>query len=346
YLGQTCSTFTEHYLQQKYPLQQAAEAEQNIWINASVCPDAALAAYIKQLAPSQALYSLDKQILLAYRGALFALSETLFYEKDFCKISFSFDIFRQNGSEIRKDFALLTQGRKSQPITDPHCIIYKPENIFVEEGASLRACVLNAENGVIYIGKNAQVQEMTVIQGNFALCEGAVINIGGKMRGDTTIGNYAKVGGEISNSVIFGYSNKAHDGFLGNSVIGEWCNLGADTNTSNLKNNYGNVKIWNYLKNDFIDTQQVFCGLTMGDYSKAGINTMFNTGTVVGVSANIFGGDFPPKYIPSFAWGGANGFEVFTLEKAYEAANKMMQRRQKSLSDEEKSILKFVSEWK
>lgn len=331
YLAETCSYQTEIYLSEKYPTQFSNE---NIFINASVLPNKVLAEKIKTLASKEALYA--ENILIAYRNEA---TNKIFWNEPIRKISYPFDIFAFNGAEIQSDFQLVTAGRKSKPIEDKYVITYKPENIFVEEGADLKACVLNAEKGVIYIGKNAQVQEMSVIQGNFALCEGAVINLGGKMRGDTTIGNYCKVGGEISNSVLLGYSNKAHDGFLGNSVIAEWCNLGADTNTSNLKNNYSNVKIWNFPKNDFIDTQKQFCGLIMGDYCKAGINTMFNTGTVVGISCNIFGGDFPPKFIPSFSWGGAKGFEQYELSKAFEAIERMMARRNKSLSEQEKAII-------
>ena len=259
-------------------------------------------------------------------------------------ICYSHDIFGNNGAEIALDFALITKNRQSQPILDKNTIVYNPKNIFIEEGADLKACVLNAEKGFIYIGKNAQVQELSVIQGNFALCEGSVVNMGSKMKGDTTIGVYSKVGGEISNSVIWGYSNKGHEGFLGNSVLGQWCNLGADTNTSNLKNNYSTVKIWNYEQKTYIDTQKTFCGLTMGDHSKAGINTMFNTGTVVGVSANVFGGGFLAKFVPSFAWSEGANFTTFAFEKALEVAQKVMQRRNIVLSDAEKAIFLYI--WK
>ncbi len=253
----------------------------------------------------------------------------------------NWDIFVLNGGQIRADFTLFDM-KHSQPIDDKHTIVYNKENIFVEEGVKIRAAILNAESGPIFIGRNAEIQEGSVIKGPFALCEGAVINMGAKMRGDTTIGPYSKVGGEINNSVIFGYSNKAHDGFLGNSVIGEWCNLGADTNTSNLKNNYSNVKVWSYLFNDYIDSDRQFCGLMMGDHSKAGINTMFNTGTVVGVNANIFGGGFPPKFIPSYAWGGSEGFQRFEFDKAMQVASKVMERRNIMLENEDYEILKYV----
>jgi UDP-N-acetylglucosamine diphosphorylase/glucosamine-1-phosphate N-acetyltransferase len=225
-----------------------------------------------------------------------------------------------------------------------HTRTYAPENIFIEEGVSIRAALLNAENGPIYLGKNSQLHEGAIIKGPFALCEGSHVNMGSKIRGDTTVGPYSKIGGEVSNSVLFGYSSKAHDGFLGNSVLGEWCNLGADTNTSNLKNNYENVKLWSYVKGGFKDTGLMFCGLMMGDHSKCGINTMFNTGTVIGVSANIFGDGYPRNFIPSYAWGGAAGFSTFKFDKAMETAKKAMERRGIVLDDIELSILQKVYE--
>ncbi|MCU0440327.1 MAG: GlmU family protein [Raineya sp.] len=346
YLQQTCSFQTEAYLSEKYPT-KIDEQNYSVYINGTICPNKQLYDAILGLEEKQMLVD-KKGEVIAYKTTSdinFEALEKIIFKDSFTKISYSFDIFGYNGEQIQEDFKLITKNRQSQPITDPHTIVYKPENVFIEKGADLKACVLNAEKGVIYIGKNAQIQEMSVIHGNFSLCEGSVINIGGKMRGDTTIGPYSKVGGEISNSVIFGYSNKAHDGFLGNSVLAEWCNLGADTNTSNLKNNYSKVKIWNYNQEDFINTDKQFCGLTMGDYSKSGINTMFNTGTVVGISSNIFGGDFPPKFIPSFLWGSnQNNFEVFEFEKALEAAERMMQRRNIPLTEIDKKILLNVFE--
>ncbi|HTF80509.1 MAG TPA: hypothetical protein VL947_02245, partial [Cytophagales bacterium] len=252
------------------------------------------------------------------------------------------DIFAYNGSEIRKDFALLTAGRVSAPIHDKHTIVYGAEQIFLEEGVTIKAAVLNAENGPIYLGKDVEIKEGALVRGPFAMLEHSMLNLGAKIQGDTTIGPYSKVGGEISNSVIFGYSNKVHDGFIGNTVIGEWCNLGADTNTSNLKNNYSEVKVWNYGVNDFVNTKKQFHGLMMGDYSKAGINTMFNTGTVVGVSANVFGSGFLPKFIPSFTWGGSEGMETFKFEQALEAAKRVYARRGLVMEPVTEQILKEV----
>jgi UDP-N-acetylglucosamine diphosphorylase/glucosamine-1-phosphate N-acetyltransferase len=254
----------------------------------------------------------------------------------------TWNIFQLNAAELKKDFALLTKGRKSQPIGDPHTIVYASENIFIEEGAKIKAAVLNAESGPIYIGKNTEIQEGALIRGPFALCEGSTVNMGAKLRGDTTVGPYSKVGGEISNAVFFGYSNKGHDGFLGNSVIGEWCNLGADTNTSNLKNNYAQVKLWDYTKGGFSNTGLQFCGLMMGDHSKCGINTMFNTGTVIGVGSNIFGDGFPRNFIPSFSWGGAAGFSTFTMAKFLETVKAVYGRRGKEWTQEDQEIIERV----
>lgn len=336
------SHLTNDYLSRKFPVSSTSD---NLIINGAVCPDTALLAAIAGMKPGEGLKKND--MALAFRTAqatLEAVSLINFkpYAPDITLIDQPWKIFQHNAAELRHDFSLITSGRKSEPVTDPHTRIYNEANIFLESGVHLRAAVLNAEEGPIYLGKNSVVQEGALIKGPFSLGESSHVNMGAKMRGDTTIGPYSKVGGEISNSVIFGYSNKAHDGFLGNSVIGEWCNLGADTNTSNLKNNYENVKLWSYAKGGFANTGLQFCGLMMGDHSKCGINTMFNTGTVVGVSANIFGDGFPRNFIPSFAWGGASGFTTFQLAKAFETAEKVMARRGMALDDTEKEILKTI----
>lgn len=259
------------------------------------------------------------------------------------KVEYPWDIFRLNGQEIKADYQLVTRGKKSQAINDDATVTYG-QDIFIEEGAKVKACVLNAENGPIYLGKDSEVQEGATIRGPFSLGEHSVINMGAKIKGDTTVGPHCKVGGEVSNSVIYGYSNKGHEGFLGNSVLGEWCNLGADTNNSNLKNNYANVKMWDFASKRFKDTGLQFCGLIMGDHSKCGINTMFNTGTTVGVSANIFGEGFPRNIIPSFAWGGASGFTTYQTRKAFETAELVMKRRNKELTDEIKAMLSHIFE--
>jgi UDP-N-acetylglucosamine diphosphorylase/glucosamine-1-phosphate N-acetyltransferase len=271
-------------------------------------------------------------------------SNTIEYANEVIAIDRPWKIFQLNAKQMKVDFDLITAGRRSAGIADKHTVIYGEENLFVEEGVNIRAAIINAENGPVYLGKNSIVQEGAMIRGAFALCEGAHVNMGAKMRGDTTIGPYSKVGGEVSTSVLFGYSNKAHDGFLGCSVLGEWCNLGADTNTSNLKNNYEPVKLWNHMAGGFESTGLQFCGLMMGDHSKSGINTMFNTGTVVDVAANIFGEGFPRNYIPSFSWGGAGGFTTYKLDKALETAFRAMSRRDMAFDETEKAILTRVYE--
>jgi UDP-N-acetylglucosamine diphosphorylase/glucosamine-1-phosphate N-acetyltransferase len=237
---------------------------------------------------------------------------------------------------------LLTHGRNSLPLSSTNTVIGNTSEVFIEEGAIIEAAILNTKSGPIYVGKDSEIMEGSVVRGPFALCEHSALKLGTKVYGPTTIGPYSKVGGEINNSVIFGFSNKAHDGFLGNSVIGEWCNLGADSNNSNLKNNYGNVKLFSYVEERPVDTGLQFCGLIMGDHSKCGINTMFNTGTVAGVGANIFGGGFPPTHIPDFSWGGAEGMEEYRFDKMLETAQRVYARRGLKISEDEKKILETI----
>lgn len=340
FLGTTLSHISSGALKEKFP---AKIASQNILINSSVCPTAELAKAIQLGASLKKDGILISAAVTAEAISFFdpqqKLAEAVEFEEDLIIISQTWHIFQKNAAAITADFDLLTKGRSSQQINDPHTIVYAKENIFIEAGVVVKAAILNAENGPIYIGKDAYIHEGAIIKGPFALGEAAHINMGAKIKGDTTVGPYCKVGGEVSNTVFFGYSNKGHDGFIGNSVVGEWCNFGADTNTSNMKNNYGNVKLWNYAKGAFQDTGLQFCGLMMGDHSKCGINTMFNTGTVVGVSANIFGSGFPRNFIPSFAWGGAAGFNTFQLSKALEVAERAMERRGKNLDEVEQNIL-------
>jgi UDP-N-acetylglucosamine diphosphorylase/glucosamine-1-phosphate N-acetyltransferase len=343
-LGVTASFLTESYLQKKFPAKAAFD---NLFINAAWCPDDRAIEQVKVLMQGEIL--VHNNIILAWKSSTMSLpdlsrSTPKLLSDDVTLIDQPWKIFQHNAAQIRLDFNLITAGRKSAGVQDKHTIVYGEQHIFVEEGVHIRAAVLNAEDGPIYLGKNSVVQEGALLKGPFALCEGSTVNMGGKMRGDSTIGPHSKVGGEVSNSVIFGYSNKGHDGFIGNTVIGEWCNLGADTNTSNLKNNYENVKLWSYAKGGFADTGLQFCGLMMGDHSKCGINTMFNTGTVVGVSANIFGDGFPRNFIPSFAWGGASGFTTFQVKKAFETAEKVMERRKMKLDEVEIEILMKVFE--
>jgi UDP-N-acetylglucosamine diphosphorylase/glucosamine-1-phosphate N-acetyltransferase len=333
---------TQDYLSKKFQKKITAD---NLWVNGGVCPDEKLVEDVKNLKPGDAIYK--NSMVVAVRTDDDELPEVIAgkvseYEREIVLINQPWKIFQNNGNQIRADYKLLTENRKSASIKDPHTRTYNQGNIFLEEGVVLHAAILNAENGPIYLGKNSQVQEGAIIRGPFALCEESIINMGGKMRADTTVGPFCKIGGEVSNSVVFGYSNKSHDGFLGNSVLGEWCNLGADTNTSNLKNNYYNAKLWSYSKDSFVDIGQPNCGLIMGDHSKTGISTMFNTGTVVGVSSNIFGSGYPRNFIPSFQWGGASGFVPYQFEKAMETASRAMARRNILISEVEKEILKNI----
>ena len=344
YLETTITTVTEDYLSDKYPM---VEMEENIMINASYLPNLELVEMISGLKENQAIFDGEDVIAFFTKEAQddidFDKYEAIEFSQKVIKIENTWDIFSKNGEAIQEDFNVITKDRISQPIPASNNII-APENIFLEEGAKLEFATLNATNGPIYIGKNAEIMEGSIIRGPLALCESAGIKLGAKIYGPTTVGPHSKVGGEVNNSVIFGYSNKGHDGFLGNSVLGEWCNLGADTNNSNLKNNYAEVRLWDYQTEGFAKTGLQFCGLMMGDHSKCGINTMFNTGTVVGVSANIFGSGFPRNFVPSFSWGGNGGFTTYLTKKAFEVAQVVMARRKVAFSDQDKAILEHVFE--
>jgi len=342
YLGEKTSTLTEEYLSTKFPIEFA---DSMILINGSVCPTPKLVQAINNLSLNQVLICNDYVIAMKKTKEDFISAtddiDKVEVEQVFIKINNTWDIFVFNERAIQEDFDLITKGRKSQPLSSKNNIICG-ENIFVEEGASIEFASLNAKEGPIYIGKNAEIMEGSVIRGPFAMCEYSVVKLNAKIYGATTLGPYSKVGGELANVVIFSYSNKAHDGFIGNSVIGEWCNIGADTNASNLKNTYEEVRLWDIEKNTFVSTGQTFCGTIFGDHSKCGINTMFNTGTVVGISSNIFGAGYQRNFIPSFAWGGTAGFKLYELNKALEVAEIMMERRGLEMCREDKNILRYV----
>lgn len=344
YLGSTTTTITEDYLAEKYPM---VEADQNILINSSFLPTEKLVNLIKELKENEAVLIGDEVVAFHTKDTQeevdFEQYEFIEFEDDCISIENTWDIFAKNDKAIQEDFELLTKDRKSQPIPKSINVI-APENIFIEEGAKLEFVTLNASTGVIYIGKNSEIMEGSVIRGPFALGEEAQVKLATKIYGATTVGPHCRVGGEVNNSVMMAYSNKGHDGFLGNSVLGEWCNIGADSNNSNLKNNYEEVKLWSYESERFERTGLQFCGLMMGDHSKCGINTMFNTGTVVGVSANIFGSGFPRNFVPSFSWGGASGFSTYLTNKAFETARIVMSRRHIELTDMDKQILEHVFE--
>ena len=344
FLGLTTTTITEEYLEEKYPM---VEMEENVLLNASFLPSKPLIEMVKGLSENQAIFKGDDVIAFytvnTQEEVDFSSYEQIEFEDDIIQIKNTWDIFSLNDAAIRADFDLITEGRQSEPIPETvNCI--NRADIFVEKGAKLTYAILNASTGPIYIGKDAEIMEGVVVRGALAMCEKSVLKLGAKIYGATTLGPYCKVGGEVNNSVLMGYSNKGHDGFLGNSVLGEWCNLGADTNNSNLKNNYAEVKLWNYETGRFAKTGLQFCGLMMGDHSKCGINTMFNTGTVIGVSANIFGSGFPRNFVPSYSWGGASGFTEYKTNKVFEVAEVVMKRRNIEFDEKEKKILEHVFE--
>jgi UDP-N-acetylglucosamine diphosphorylase/glucosamine-1-phosphate N-acetyltransferase len=343
-LGTTTTTLTEEYLSDKFPM---VEMEENIMIDASFLPNAVLAEMVSNLTSNQAIFK-GEDVIAFYTNENqeevdFDTYEIIEFSDQCLQIENTWDIFSKNNSAIQEDFELLTQDRESQPIPQSVNVIGQ-DYIFIEEGAKLEFVTLNASSGPIYIGKNAEIMEGAVIRGPFALCNEATVKMAAKIYGATTVGPYSKIGGEVNNSVISAYSNKGHDGFLGNSVLGEWCNIGADTNNSNLKNNYEEVKLWSYETDGFAKTGLQFCGLMMGDHSKCGINTMFNTGTVVGVCANIFGAGFPRNFIPSFSWGGASGFTTYITKKAFATARLVMSRRNVDFDEKEAAILEHVFE--
>ncbi|AEE18425.1 UDP-N-acetylglucosamine diphosphorylase/glucosamine-1-phosphate N-acetyltransferase [Dokdonia sp. Hel_I_63] len=343
-LGSTTSTVTEEYLSDKWPM---IELEENVMINASYLPSDNLADIIKNLSSKQVL--LDGEEIIAFsvqegQEVAFDTYESIDYTaSDILRIEHTWDIFAKNGEAITRDFEMLTEDRDSEEIP-AHVIAINKDQIFIEEGATVHYSHLNATDGPIYIGKDAEIMEGALIRGPFAICDHGAVKMGAKIYSGTTIGPHCKVGGEVNNSVLMGYSSKGHDGFLGNSVLGEWCNIGADSNNSNLKNNYAPVKLWDYETGRFANTGLQFCGLMMGDHSKCGINTMFNTGTMVGVATNIFGSGFPRNFVPSFSWGGASGFVTHKTNKAYETAKIAMARRDLELTEQDEAILNHVFE--
>ena len=342
HLSLTTTTITEEYLEEKYPM---VELEENVLINASFCPTNELVEKVKNLSTNEAIFK-GEEVIAFYTSdsqeeVNFDTYKQIEFEEDLIQVKNTWDIFALNAEAIQQDFDLITEGRTSQPIPEGTRYINK-ENIFIEEGAVLTFATLNASLGPIYIGKDAEIMEGAVVRGPFAMCEHAVLKLNAKIYGATTLGPYCKVGGEVNNAVLMAHSNKGHDGYLGNAVIGEWCNIGADTNNSNLKNNYAEVKLWDYETGRFAKTGLQFCGLMMGDHSKCGINTMFNTGTVIGVSANIFGSGFPRNFVPSFSWGGASGFIEYKTNKVFEVAEVVLKRRGLIFDEKEQKILEHV----
>jgi UDP-N-acetylglucosamine diphosphorylase/glucosamine-1-phosphate N-acetyltransferase len=349
YYYDSVSVKTEDYLSTKFLLKIKKD---NLWIDAKVFPNQALITELNNLRIGEALVKSGE--VIAFRNSTFNLQKKNIIDSNvsFNSIENLCDIFSLNGDEIKNDFAQIFSKEKLEIIgnmekleqTQPFVTKIGNNPIWIEEGAKLQHCILNSTDGPIYIGKYAEIMEGSIVRGPFAMLNNSVLKIGAKIYGSTTLGPYCKVGGEVNNVVFFGYSSKSHDGFLGNSVIGEWCNLGADTNNSNLKNNYDDVKLWNYSTESFNTTGLQFCGLVMGDHSKCSINTMFNTGTIVGVGANIFGAGFARNFIPSFSWGGAAGFLVYKLPKFFEVVEKVFARRKIKFDIVEKDILNRVYE--
>jgi UDP-N-acetylglucosamine diphosphorylase / glucose-1-phosphate thymidylyltransferase / UDP-N-acetylgalactosamine diphosphorylase / glucosamine-1-phosphate N-acetyltransferase / galactosamine-1-phosphate N-acetyltransferase len=346
------SFITLPYLEKKFTNTFTAD---NIYINGCYCPNKILTEEINNLGNESVLKN-DENIIAIRTSKQLSFPIKINFEDFKINLTSSnpvsirqlVDIFIYNGKQLHADFQDITRGLSSQKVKDSFTVLYNPESIFIEENANIKGAILDATNGPIYIGKNAEIQIGSLIQGPFALGENSTVSLGSKIRSNTTIGPNCKVGGEISKSVIFGNSNKAHDGYMGCAVVGEWCNWGAATNNSNLKNDYGKVKLYNYTSNSFETTTEQFVGTFMGDYSKTAIGTLFNTGTIVGVCDNIFYNDFLPKHIPSFSWGGgANNSVTYNFEKAIAVINATMQRRGLSLTVEEIEILKniYTQQW-
>ncbi|MGB0934408.1 MAG: putative sugar nucleotidyl transferase [Lishizhenia sp.] len=334
---------TQNYLAQKF--KNLTHTTATIHIDASVILTEDLALLIADLKEGETITQNHK--IIAAKGTANNLGKESKEENalnELLQLNYRWDIYQKNAEILKSDFNFYTKHKQTEHLSTSNTIIGDQTQIFLEKGAKVEASILNTTGGPIYIGKNAEIMEGSVVRGGLALAESSALKLATKVYGAVSLGEYSKVGGEVNNVVFQAYSNKGHDGFLGNSVIGEWCNLGADTNCSNLKNNYGNVSTYSYKTKEIEKTNVQFMGLVMGDHSKSGINTMFNTATVAGVCANIFGGGFPDKYIPSFTWGGIENSVPFKLEKAFEVAQNMMGRRKVDLTQQDKEILQFIAD--
>ena len=325
---------TVDYLREIFPCACEPCADDTISIASDVIPNAEVAAAVVDLAVGEALFDNDGT-WIATRGAE-SVSKTV--DCAVRRIARLTDIFTMNGEEIEADFALLTAGRESAPVSQTVAVVGDRSRLFIEPGATVECCAINVTHGSVYIGRNAEVMECSALRGPIAVCDNSFVNMGSKIYGATTIGPWSKVGGELNNVVIHSYSNKAHDGFLGNAVIGTWCNLGAGCVASNLKNDYTEIKLWNYPSHRFVRTGLQFCGLIMGDHSKAGINTMFNTATVVGVGVNIHGTGFPRNFVASFSEGGTAGFSDVSMTKFFDVAARVMARRGIELTEADRRM--------
>jgi UDP-N-acetylglucosamine diphosphorylase/glucosamine-1-phosphate N-acetyltransferase len=342
FLGQECSFATQNYLSSKYPLHNA---DLNYFINPTYIPTRSLAIQVKNLKENQVLIFDSNPVAFCTTNSILPSDTSGFneidVEQELTQIKNCSDLFVHNAEVLAQDFKRLTKDRMSQVLGDTNRVI-NPEQVFVEPGARVSCAILNASEGPIYIGADAQIMEGSMLRGPLAICKNSVVKMGAKIYGGTTIGPNAKVGGELNNVLFLGNSNKGHDGFLGNAVIGEWCNIGAATDASNLKNNYSKIRIWNYVSENFAKTELQFCGLLMGDYSRCGIHSMFNTATVIGVNSNVFGTGFPRTFIPSYSYGGAQGFQTYAFAKAMESNNAMMERKGSKLTDHDIQILETI----
>src|SRR5690554_4559163 len=338
----TVSFQTEEYLVDKFPMHQT---DDNVWVNATVIPNVELVTLVQELQVDESLYV--NGVFVAQRGATFSPKESNSHQlEEFLVLEHRWDLYQKNDSILATDFAAYVKGRKSASLSKTNTLIGDANQLFIEEGATVECAILNVKSGPIYVGKNAEIMEGSVVRGGLAMAEGSALKLSTKVYGATSLGPHSKVGGEVNNVIFQGYSNKGHDGFLGNSLIGEWCNLGADTNCSNLKNNYGKIRTYDYEKQEEIETNLQFMGVVMGDFSKTSINTMLNTATVIGVSATIFCAGFPPKYVPDFSWGGQSNSPTFDFDKALEAANNMMVRRGVRLTNSEEKMLRYLFQTK
>ncbi len=338
------SYLTTDYLQSKFPV-SLDKNNDNIFIAGNVCPDKELIDAIENLPVNTAIT--HNNTLIAFRGSIVDFNNQHWQHETYIKnvplcINMLYDIFSLNDIALKEDFNAITANRKSQSLSNSNTLIGNPDLIFIEEGAVVEGAILNTNKGPIYIGVNAEIMEGSCIRGGFALCEHGIVNMGTRIYGATTIGPYCKVGGELNNVVMQSYSNKAHDGFLGNAVIGEWCNIGGGTSASNLKNDYTEIKLWNYPAHRFLRTGLQFCGLIMGDHSKAGINCMFNTATIVGVGVNIHGSGFPRNFVASFSEGSSAGFTDVSLTKFFDIAKRMMARRNIELTEIDREIFQSI----
>jgi len=314
-----------------------------LMVHANVLPTPALVRKIKKMAHGEFL-SVKEEGAVAYKFSAqeviglhkIKMLRAVEVEEDLEVLHYPWQIFQLNDWAIRQDYKLITGKRKSRPVSKTNTVI-NPSQVFIEPGAKVEHCILNASTGPIYIGKHAEIMEGSMLRGPVAVCEGSLVKMGSKIYGATTIGPYCLAGGEIKNTVLMGYTNKAHDGYLGDSVIGEWCNLGAGTSNSNLKNNCGEVTYWVHADKKEISAGNKG-GLLMGDYSKAAINTSFNTGTVVGICSNVFAQGLTPKYIPHFSWG-CDGITRYKLANAIADIDKWKQLKGFTITEKEKQIL-------